>query len=326
MTQQPEKRHFLDLTKDGPFKFFFSRSKPSLLSLLRTFLPLPEKKEVQNVEIVSDKKETRPPQPQSLTYQDSALYPYSIEGKQSLLDLNVQLNTGEKVDVEMQATNQANFSARSVFYWARLHATGLNRGEDYDRLHPTYSLIFTTFPLLRGENLDLVSPFSIRLDKPPHVALNRQLQMVFVDLSRFQKKSIEELVDLQDQWCYFLKESGRMSREQARLLSTKGEDMAKAVGLFDNASARDLEALRRRTEEREHWDRISMQAEARKKALKEGRAEGMQQGMQQGRAEGMQQEKQTVALNMLREKADMGFICKVTGLPEEEIKKLKNGS
>ncbi len=40
------------------------------------------------------------------------------------------------------------------------------------------------------------------------------------------------------------------------------------------------------TEEREHWDRISMQAEARfmKKALKEGRAEGMQQG----RAEGMQ--------------------------------------
>ncbi len=32
-----------------------------------------------------------------------------------------------------------------------------------------------------------------------------------------------------------------MSREQARLLSTKGEDMAKAVGLFDNASARDLD-------------------------------------------------------------------------------------
>ncbi len=26
--------------------------------------------------------------------------------------------------------------------------------------------------------------------------------MVFVDLSRFQKKSIEELVDLRDQWCY----------------------------------------------------------------------------------------------------------------------------
>ncbi len=106
--------------------------------------------------------------------------------------------------------------------------------------------------------------------------------------------------------------------------------MAKAVGLFDNASARDLEALRRRTEEREHWDRISMQAEARKKALKEGRAEGMQQGraegmqkgMEKGRVEGMQ----TVALNMLKSGLDTSLICKVTGFSVEEINKLKNGA
>ena len=50
--------------------------------------------------------------------------------------------------------------------------------------------------------------------------------------------------------------------------------------------------------------------------------EARQEGIQQG----MQKERQQVVLSMLKEKADMAFICKVTGLSEEEIKKLKNGS
>ena len=56
----------------------------------------------------------------------------------------------------------------------------------------------------------------------------------------------------------------------------------------------------------------------------EGRREGMQQGMQQGRQEGAQR-MQAVVCNMLREKADISFISKVTGLPEAEILKLKTG-
>ena len=47
---------------------------------------------------------------------------------------------------------------------------------------------------------------------------------------------------------------------------------------------------------------------------------------QEGRQEGMEKERQAVVLNMLQEKVDMSLICKVTGLAEEEIKKLKNGS
>ena len=50
--------------------------------------------------------------------------------------------------------------------------------------------------------------------------------------------------------------------------------------------------------------------------------EGMQKGLQAGRQEGMRQ----VALNMLKEKADLTFISKVTGLSEDQINRLKNGS
>ena len=56
------------------------------------------------------------------------------------------------------------------------------------------------------------------------------------------------------------------------------------------------------------------------------REEIRQEGRLEGRQEGMQTRDKEIVSNMLKEKADMSFICKVTGLAEEEIKKLKNGS
>ena len=47
---------------------------------------------------------------------------------------------------------------------------------------------------------------------------------------------------------------------------------------------------------------------------------------EKGRWEGRQEGRQEVVLNMLKEKADISFISKVTGLSAKEIKKLKNGS
>ena len=58
----------------------------------------------------------------------------------------------------------------------------------------------------------------------------------------------------------------------------------------------------------------------------EGRQEGRKEGRQEGRQEGERKGRLEVVLNMLKEKADIAFIAKVTGLSEKEIKKLENGS
>ena len=58
----------------------------------------------------------------------------------------------------------------------------------------------------------------------------------------------------------------------------------------------------------------------------EGRQEGRQEGIQKGQQEGIQKGQKQVILNMLKEKADIAFISKVTGLSEKEIQKLKNSS
>ncbi len=66
--------------------------------------------------------------------------------------------------------------------------------------------------------------------------------------------------------------------------------------------------------------------EERSKGLKQGRLEGLQKGRQEGLQKGLQKGQQELILKMLKAKADLSFISKVTGLSEQELKKLKNSS
>ncbi len=70
--------------------------------------------------------------------------------------------------------------------------------------------------------------------------------------------------------------------------------------------------------------------EAREEGMRKGRLagkkEGMSAGMEKGRQEGRQERDKEVILNMLKEKADLAFISKVTGLSVKKLKKLKNGN
>ena len=56
----------------------------------------------------------------------------------------------------------------------------------------------------------------------------------------------------------------------------------------------------------------------------EGRAEGRIEGRAEGRAEGQTKEKKHIAQNMLKEGMAVSLICKMTGLDEQEILKLKD--
>ena len=81
---------------------------------------------------------------------------------------------------------------------------------------------------------------------------------------------------------------------------------------------------------RELWQKAEAKA-VKQGILKKGgymniresiREEGREKGWREGQKEGRQQ----VVLNMLAQKVDISFVSKVTGLSEEEIRKLKNGS
>ena len=252
MNTKKAQNQFLNLTQDLMFKIYFSKDKQVLLSLLKTFLPLPPGKTVKDVlflEITDQKtyregkklsgqtKNTEHPgqtKEQRLTIMDSSLYPEIATNKQIVMDLRVQLNTGEKINVEIQSVLKKGFLNRVLFYWARLYTENLRKAEDYHHLCPAYSLIFTDFAVFtpkedRYKTTDpsnIITSFSLRSDKKPHFMLNNQLKIVFVELSKFNTNSdinLPDLLDFQKLWCYILKRSKNISPREFEVLSNKGK-------------------------------------------------------------------------------------------------------
>ena len=60
--------------------------------------------------------------------------------------------------------------------------------------------------------------------------------------------------------------------------------------------------------------------------LVQGREQGVQQGVQQGLEQGFEQGLLDVALRMLQNDMDIKTICKLTGMSEDKVLKLKQNS
>ena len=272
---------FLNLTQDLMFKNYFKLNKNLLKSLLKAFLPLPQNSSIKDITIL-----------------DSLIPSLSSEEKSSLMDLRVQLDTGEFVNVEMQVFPHKSFTQRILLYWAKNYGSQLSTGEQYETLCPAYSLIFSTFNLF-SEAKDFYTSFSIRSDRSPYFCFNKDLRLVTVELSKFRKREPSDLVDLREEWCYLLKESKRMGEREVKELSAKGEEMKGAMFHLKELSRE--EGLR-------------LVEEAREKAWKDQMAR---------ERDSFNKGKKELIVSMLKKGMEISLLSKFTGLSEEEINKLK---
>ncbi len=295
---------YIKLSQDLMFKTYFTRDENLLRSLLKTFLPLPSDKDIEKIDILNPE-----------------IPPEVEKKKQIILDLKLELNTGEKINVEMQSAYKKGFLSRILFYWARLYTEGFKQGKEYEKLHPTYSLIFTEFSVFK-QTQDVVTSFSLLSDKSPHFCLNRDLRIVFVELSKF-KTRLEGLIDLRDHWCYIIRHSSQIKESELEQLAQKNKEMRKAMGLLKDMSLEDK--LRWQEEDRLKAisDDKAEKAWAREEGLKEGREEGRKEGIQKGIEKGKQENLQQIVCRMLENKIDLSIIEKATGLSQMEIQKLQ---
>ena len=332
---QFRKTRYIELKQDIVFKRYFSRNKAVLKSLLKSFLPIFD--EITDIKILNldekDKIKTSNQSKSSITpakapinqinssvnesnssekqieLKENSLYPENSHKKQAVLDLRVKLNTGQNINVEMQSCYKKHFLKRILFYWAKLYSQDLEKGQDYDKLNPTYSLIFTNFPILDNSIKDFMSSFSIRRDKEPYLLFNKDLKIVIVELNKLTK-SCEEALELNEKWCYLLRRSAYLTKKEWKQLSADKEikmalkhlqELSRDEELYQEAFSRQIDDVAFRLD-KAGWIE-----------------EGLQQGMQQGKLEGLQQ----VALKMLKEGFESSLISQITGLSKDEITQLK---
>jgi len=85
----------------------------------------------------------------SLQLEDPHLHREHEEDKLSILDISATLDTGTKVNVEIQLNNNHDMIKRSLYYWGRLYTSQLQKGMPYSSLHKTITinlLNFVMFP------------------------------------------------------------------------------------------------------------------------------------------------------------------------------------
>ena len=310
----------LSATVDIVFKKLFIENPDLLSSLLESFLPL--KSSIKNIEIKnpdmtgslqpqSQKSSTSSSQtPSKLEFdlEDSTIYPEELDKKMVVMDLKVKLGSGESINIEVQTSHRHGFTRRILFYLAKLFTTDLQKGNDFKKIKPAYSLIFTTFPLF-DEFKEHLSTFSMIRETHPHVRFSESMRIILVELPKFQK-SMDKPFDLSDFWCYFLLKVGEnlTKEEKAFLLKNKDTKMA----LKHLAKMSQNEILRERALEREkNWVAYHLE--------KEGL---LNENMEKGIKKGIKKEKQAIILTMIELNYSESEIAKVVKCPEDEIKKL----
>ena len=72
----------------------------------------------------------------------------SVDSKDCVLDMKLELNHSEIIDLEVQVRNENNWPERSLFYWSRAFDT-IRSGEDYSKLKRTIHIGILDFTLFR---------------------------------------------------------------------------------------------------------------------------------------------------------------------------------
>ncbi|MEQ8754015.1 MAG: Rpn family recombination-promoting nuclease/putative transposase [Coleofasciculus sp. G1-WW12-02] len=128
--------------------------------------------------------------------------------KDTYLDVKAILADGSIVVIEMQVASMTAFNKRVAYNLAKAYANQLTTGEDYPLLNPAIAVTITDFILFK-QTADVINQFGFQEKTKKFEILDQELQLIFVELPKFQK-TLSELNSLSDKWIYFLKEAATL--------------------------------------------------------------------------------------------------------------------
>jgi len=160
----------------------------------------------------------------------------ALADKLSILDIRAQDQDGRLYNIEIQATAQAEYSKRSLYYWAKVYAGQLSEAEGYGALHPVigvHILNFILFPELEAvENC-----FVVKHTDNPDVVLTDHLSLHYIEIPKLPEGHFDSQLE---QWVAYLKNEGKEGYDMTILLKDN-PTMAKAHRRYE-AFTRDDQA------------------------------------------------------------------------------------
>lgn len=229
--------------------------------------------------------------------------------KYGMLDIEVTLKDGSKIDVEMQRWDEVNHIKRTVFYAGKLLSEQLQVGEAYDELKPVEIIYITDFNFLKSEHYKTSTVIVDELNRRD-VIIN-ELRFHYIELPKF-RKSNPDMREKLNQWLAFIDDQ---NKEWMNMAKEFNESISKAMDEFDRLVAKEAEKYTEAGKERFLRDMASIKYNTFHKGLNEG----IQKGMEQGKEE----TSNNYIVNMLKNGLDISLISEITGVDKEKIIEIK---
>lgn len=310
---------YLDPKTDLTFKKIFGKHPDLLMSLLNALLPLREDQQIKSIE-----------------YENNELVPRTPKHKNTIVDVRCKDVEGRQFSVEMQMEWTTEFMQRVLFNASKIYVSQPQKGDDYDTLHPVYSLNLVN-TIFEKDVPEYRHDYSIVHDKYSNKVIEG-LHFTFIELPKFTPHTMTEK-RMAVLWLRFLTEI-KDGVETVPAELRENPEISKALDELEESSYSKAELAAYD----KFWDIVSTEitlingktraamkegyAKGWEKGLEEGKQEGMQQGIEKGiekgMAQGIEKGKLEIAKKMILAGQPSALIMQFTGLTAEQIDSLKD--
>ncbi|MEK5250414.1 Rpn family recombination-promoting nuclease/putative transposase [Bacillus sp. FSL R9-9530] len=267
----------------------------------------------------------------SLQLEDPHLYREYEEDKLSILDISATLNTGTKVNVEIQLNNNHDMIKRSLYYWGKLYTSQLQKGMPYSSLHKTITINLLNFIMFSEQNA--FHSTSILWNTQQQKLLSHDIEIHIVEIPKLTEQWREEKVnpwkDPFVRWLLLLSanEDEHLTKTLEDIAMNQDPILQKAINKWErmsqDSSFRQAYDAREKVLMDEAAKFAHAETEGIKRGMEQGIKKGIEQGIEQGIEKGRKEGVQQVKIQMIKNMYDLGIpletIAKASKLSVHEV-------
>ena len=229
-----------------------------------------------------------------------------LENKMGILDVKVVANEINDIDIEMQVTKSEYIAERILWYWAKMYASSIEKGEGYSSTKRAICIMIADFKVERLKEIENYhTKWNIREEEKRDIILTDKLEIHIIELAKLKDKDSKEKLK---EWCKFIKAPESVEEATMKEIKRAKEELDK---ISQDKKERRLAELR----EKAIMDEMAI----RDSGYNEGKKDGIEEGLKNGK----KIRSIEIAKEMLKENIDLSLVSKITGLSIEELKNIK---
>ncbi|MEC2921512.1 Rpn family recombination-promoting nuclease/putative transposase [Bacillus tropicus] len=270
----------------------------------------------------------------SLQLEDPHLHREHANDKLSILDISATLDTGTKVNVEIQLNNNHDMMKRSLYYLGKLYTSQLQKGMPYSALRKTITINLLNF-IMFLDHKEFHTTGTLWNTEQQEL-LSDDIEIHIVEIQKLTEQWHEEKVnpwkDPFVRWLLLLSanEDEHLTKLLEDIAMNQDPILQKAINKWERMSQDSSFRQAYDAREKVLMDEAAKFAHAETEGMKRGMEKGMEkglekgieQGIEQGRKEGVQQGK----IQMIKSMYDLGIpletIAKASKLSVHDVEQI----